>query len=298
MRHPFDSDWVHKKLTENLGFWFHNTIYKKEILEKMSNFCKQCGKEISEKQTFCCKSCCATYTNMHRVRKHKVKVVKKIDRFCEHCGVKIVKKGFRRICPECSKYQHYGLYRKLGISTKQPLSEAYSQAYATLKRLYSVENLSVIDIFNKTGVCHRTLKDVFGDFGDSLRTITEGQEIAIQKGKISPRPVKKYKQGWHTTWEGIQVYYRSSYELEFAKKLDSERVSYRMEFPRLFYWDSVKKRRRVAIPDFYLPGTNDIVEVKSSYTYRKQEMKDKFEAYRKLGYKPRLLLEKQFVAVE
>lgn len=36
---------------------------------------------------------------------------------------------------------------------------------------------------------------------------------------------------------------------------------------------------------------------KKSYTYKKQEMKDKFETYSKLGYKPKLLLGNQFVTV-
>lgn len=40
-----------------------------------------------------------------------------------------------------------------------------------------------------------------------------------------------------------------------------------------------------------------LCEVKSSYTYKKQEMKDKFETYSKLGYKPKLLLGNQFVTV-
>ena len=40
-----------------------------------------------------------------------------------------------------------------------------------------------------------------------------------------------------------------------------------------------------------------LYEVKSSYTYKKQEMKDKFETYSKLGYKPKLLLGNQFVTL-
>ena len=40
-----------------------------------------------------------------------------------------------------------------------------------------------------------------------------------------------------------------------------------------------------------------LCEVKNSYTYKKQEMKDKFETYSKLGYKPKLLLGNQFVTL-
>lgn len=52
----------------------------------------------------------------------------------------------------------------------------------------------------------------------------------------------------------------------------------------------VKKRNRVAIPDFYLPETNEIIEIKSSWTFDKQNMKDKFIAYKKLGYAPKVIL--------
>lgn len=266
----------------------------------MLNFCKQCGKEISTKQIFCSHRCSATYNNLHRSRKsrHRKDVkLKPIRRYCEHCGQEITQKGFRRVCPECSKFQHYGLYRKLGLSVEQPLRDSYKQAYEFLRNLYTDRGLSVIDIYKSTGVCHKTLKLVFEDFGDTLRSTVEGQELAVQKGKISPGIAKQYKHGWHTTWEGIQVFYRSSYELEFAKKLDSEKIPYRMESLRVPYWDSGKQRQRVAIPDFYLPETGEIIEVKSFYTYKKREMQDKFEAYVKLGYVPKLLLERRFIKI-
>ena len=57
----------------------------------------------------------------------------------------------------------------------------------------------------------------------------------------------------------------------------------------------VLAKERVAIPDFYLPRTNEIVEIKSTWTYNKQEMNDKFEAYRNLGYIPKLILDRKEV---
>ena len=37
-------------------------------------------------------------------------------------------------------------------------------------------------------------------------------------------------------------------------------------------------------PDFYIYDTNTIVEIKSSWTLDKQNMIDKFIAYKQLGY--------------
>ena len=60
---------------------------------------------------------------------------------------------------------------------------------------------------------------------------------------------------------------------------------------RILYWDSQLQVQRVAIPDFYLPDSNEIIEVKSTYTYDPINMKDKFIAYKQHGYKCKLLLE-------
>ena len=55
----------------------------------------------------------------------------------------------------------------------------------------------------------------------------------------------------------------------------------------------MKKRNRVAVPDFYLPETNEIIEIKSSWTFDKQNMKDKFIAYKNLGYIPKVILNRE-----
>ena len=50
------------------------------------------------------------------------------------------------------------------------------------------------------------------------------------------------------------------------------------------YFDSKKKRTRFAIPDFYLPDHNVIIEVKSRVTFDKRNMLDKINAYLEQGY--------------
>jgi hypothetical protein len=110
-------------------------------------------------------------------------------------------------------------------------------------------------------------------------------------GKLTSPVNSKYKHGWHTTWDGKQVFYRSSYELDFCDELDNKKIPYTMEKLRILYWDSQLNKQRVAIPDFYLSDTNEIVEVKSDYTLDKQNMLDKKKAYLEHGYKFKLILE-------
>ena len=216
-----------------------------------------------------------------------------MERRCKYCNKQLdVSKGEYHVCLDCQQFNHPALYRKLGVRTDQPLRQSYQDSFEILKHLYFQENLSVIEIFKKTGVCHKTLKNVFQDFGETLRNLSEGQRIAIQENRTKlPEGSNRYKRGFHESWDGRKFQYRSSYELDYAKELDMQKIPYRFEEFRIYYWNSEEGKQRIAIPDFYLPNTNELVEIKSRWTYRQQEMKDKFAAYRSLGYKPKLILE-------
>lgn len=99
----------------------------------------------------------------------------------------------------------------------------------------------------------------------------------------------QYKCGWHITWNNKEVYLRSSFELDYAKELNEKQIDYEVEFKHIKYWDSQKQEYRCAIPDFYIPSENLIIEIKSSYTLDEQNMKDKFKAYKDLGYNTKLI---------
>ena len=58
-----------------------------------------------------------------------------------------------------------------------------------------------------------------------------------------------------------------------------------MEFLRIPYFDSQKNKYCVSIPDFYIPSTNEIFEIKSDATYNQINMIDRFRKYKQMGYK-------------
>lgn len=66
---------------------------------------------------------------------------------------------------------------------------------------------------------------------------------------------------------------------------------YEVESLVIPYFDSQKEKYRCAIPDFYIPNQNLIVEIKSNWTLNKQNMIDKFESYKQLGYNYKLICE-------
>lgn len=103
-------------------------------------------------------------------------------------------------------------------------------------------------------------------------------------GEIPETKNYPYKHGRHLTWNNKEVYFRSQYELDYAIKLDNEGIDYDMECLKIKYFDTATQSFRCAIPDFYIPSQNLIVEIKSSYTLDIQNMKDRFLEYRKQGY--------------
>lgn len=251
--------------------------------------CISCGKEIE------INSRCSS-------KKAKCDLCK--DSTCNYCGRKSsmcngsstnwICKAFR-IYPALEKY--FGFNPSV-VGTTKLFSEFLSIRNQLIED-YHVNEMSLKDMCVKYGHPHETnFCKILNSLRIERRTSRDGIVNAIKHGKFNvPKPSGKYqyKHGWHTTWNGKTVYYRSSYELDFAKMLDSKHVDYDMECLRIPYWDTQKGIERVAIPDFYLPRINEIVEVKSGYTYDLQNMEDKRKAYMESGYGFRLWLNHEFV---
>lgn len=262
--------------------------------------CLNCGKEVPKGKKFCNHHCSATYNNVRRKRsswteEQKSKI--RVQKYCKYCGKLLdVHQNEWKVCQTCLPYVNgLSVQTKLGF-TEGDLKERDTKAFDFLSKLYFEEGLGVNDIALRTGVRHVSLLSLFKRHGIvKIRTVSEGVQTAILTGKlqISESTHPRGRVGNHRSWEGIEFRYRSSYEKEYAEKLDSLKVSYLYEKVRIKYFDSVQGKFRVAVPDFYLPNTNELVEIKSTWTLkgRVQEMKDKFKAYREQGYIPKLVLE-------
>lgn len=226
----------------------------------------------------------------------------KYERTCKICGKKFIGNKKQTVCSdECSYINsslkalssHFGL--DLSVKgTPQIINEFY-KIKNELNRLYWKENFSFSDICKKYNYKSNpgNLTKLFRQLGLSRRNFSECVINAYLNNNM-PNVYSNqytYKSEWYTTWNNKEVYLRSSYELDFAKELDENKIDYDVECLRIKYFDTQKNKYRCAIPDFYLPESNTIVEIKSNYTYDKQNMKDKFAAYKNLGYKCKLILE-------
>ena len=319
----------HKQYTEFLRDPINNALkfccfkcsveYRRNRSTSVTKPCLVCGKPVTKGRSeaerlpnfFCCRSHATTYNNTHRVRKPKpLKLEKpKPIRYCHVCG---------KPKSQCDNPLHTsGFFKKSSHQTEtllvlvgfdrstlgtplvdQEIDRIRSMLYdmhwnqkmscQSILRHFNIDikkchEISVL--FERLGIPKRPMQDI------SHYSALNSTKVAVRR---STNGYRTYKSGHHTTWDNNTVFYRSSYELDYCLQLDRQQIRYQMEAIRIEYFDSQKNQLRVAVPDFYLPDCNMIVEVKSLYTYDYQNMIDKVVKYRELGYNFMLILDHQY----
>lgn len=290
-----------------------------EVFEEESKF------PIKGDKYFCCKSCANTRHHSKETKEKISKGVKTSEKYIKSNNIRhqkylnkldllkqdIYNKLDRYYCgskelddqnPDISCRQSPKYFKKLipfGLDITKLYTENFVKEHTKVKQLLYkeyVENcLSPRDIYNKYNCKEyfnnsETLLHLFKDWKFPIRSWSKAVINEWLQGKLeSGKDIIHYKQQWYTTWNGKEVYLHSSYELDYAKELDEQQIDYDVEFKHIKYWDSQKQEYRCAIPDFYIPKDNLIVEIKSNYTLDKQNMIDRKKAYLDLGYKFKLI---------
>ena len=250
--------------------------------------CKSCGKEFKT----------SIYSNINNVNCDECRHY--IKRICKVCGREYNK---HEGCPNefCHKHnlqqiktfiKYFG-FDKTKLGTFDVELE-FNRIRNIIYDMYWNKNMSgkdIADYFNYpsganiVGKILIYLKIPRRSFKDcSINAYLTGNNVPNSNGV-------QYKCEWHTSWNNKEVYLRSSYELDYAKELDKQRIDYDCECLRIKYLNTQDNEYHCAIPDFYLKDTNTIVEIKSSWTLDIQNMKDKFKAYKELGYNCKLILD-------
>ena len=273
---------------------------------------------------FCCGSCSATYCNITykdkydnaRQKRKKEKIVHKrrkahnklLDTKYKQFNMPHIDTDCCLVCgqlnctnPFCKEHGFIKLINlyKVGFDTSTigttRVFEEFDRIKSVLYREYWVNNLSLAELCEKYGnINYTSFMNIMDCLGIKRRSLSESIRNAHLTGRLVIHDTSKSifnNSGHHISWEGIDVFLRSSYEFDYANYLDDNKIRYSVESIRIMYHDSILSLDRVAVPDFYLPDTNEIIEIKSDYTLNIQEMLDKFDAYKKLGYNPRLILE-------
>lgn len=280
--------------------------------------CKTCGKEFEvleeeskfpkKEKYFCSRSCANTRHHSNETKEKIRKSVKTYNK--KHRKDKPLKEKLyycgslenNKNHPEISRRQSAKYFIKFipfGLDFSKIYTEEFIYEYNKVKELlyneYVINCLSPKDIWVKYNCSDyiknsETLLHVFRDMNFPMRGWSKATVNAFLQGKcITGKDNTHYKQQWHTTWNNKEVYLHSSYELKYAEELDKNKINYDVEAFRIKYFDTVKNEYRCAVPDFYIPSENLIVEIKSSYTLNIQNMKDKKKAYIENGYNFKLI---------
>lgn len=286
-----------KEVADEIGFDLDS--YKK----KETRYCLECGAELKKGQTkFCSNKCSVTHSNKGRKQTNetKIKISDGLKRYhnkhlkikrCPCCGNEQCNSD---VCKHTYKFFENLIYFGFNLDcygTNEVFNE-YNKIKNLLEEEYYINGLNSREIKEKYNYpkTFENITHILKHIGIRTRNTSECQINLILRNKIIPQDSfnNNFKHGWHITWDGRKIYYRSSFELKYAEVLDKQKTLYEVENLRILYYDTTLKRDRVAIPDFYLPETNEIVEIKSRVTFIKQNMIDKFSKYIELGYKPKL----------
>ena len=228
---------------------------------------------------------------------------------CRWCGAEKGKCKHPEICK-----LHQVITRSLipnfefdpSIIGTERIYEEFIRVKDILYDLYWNQQLSLQEVKDKFPKCRKGLsglRRMLIAIGIQIRTSKQAKinfnlqhpdkVLDIKENTLSLKGNYPFKSGWHTTWDNKKIFYRSSDELNFALQLDEKKINYEVEKVRIFYYDTQKQCERLAVIDFYLPDTNEIFEIKGYMWDKettKQNMRDKFVAYKKAGYIPHLIV--------
>lgn len=187
--------------------------------------------------------------------------------------------------------------KKLGFNFDLPVEIEYLKIQSMLYSAYHIRYDSTIVIMKDLNIpsC-KTIDTIFKIFDIEPRNLSSAATYSLLSGRSIPRTNIRFSKVYHTSWFGEIFYLRSSYEEEYAKILDSQKIKYFVEHIRIKYFDKDQNKYRVAVPDFFLPFTNTLVEVKADYWLDIDNMIKKKEAYLALGYKLDLYLDHKLVS--
>lgn len=273
--------------------------------------CIKCGNnfEVSIHRTnenFICNDCKIDKRKLSRTQNILARLTGVNKKICKECCVLIKNK-----CSDNCYFYKNDICNKSTNSLSQKLNTLIKyfdfninnclnendaiKEYNRIKNIIQMDidnGLSANEICKKYTGSYKKGNTVFKILNIHTRNLKDAIKNAVLMGKSIGYPEEyKFKTEHHDSWNNKQFYLRSSYETDYANELDKKKIDYEVENLRIKYFDTQKKEYRCAIPDFYLPKSNTIVEIKSLYTLNIQEMKDKVKAYKNLGYNFKLILE-------
>ena len=173
------------------------------------------------------------------------------------------------------------------------VEEEFNRIREMLFDLYWNQHMSSTQINNKFNLPTNSIIDYFKNFNIPIKSLSYANKENYRENRIKQPSIEHFRGRYepHITWDNKTVFLRSKNEIEYAKQLDEKKILYEYESLRIMYFDSQLNNFRFSIPDFYLPETNTIVEIKSAFTLDVQNMRDRQKEFERLGYNFKLIFD-------
>lgn len=101
--------------------------------------------------------------------------------------------------------------------------------------------------------------------------------------KINKIKSINYYQGSFLSKNEETFFYRSSYELELSKFLESKNINFTLNKFKIKYKSSKDESFHFGFPDFYLPDFKLIIETKNLENFDETDLNDRYLSLKELG---------------
>ena len=284
--------YCNKEFIGNISANYCSNRCKKEfdIIREFGSFfsvCRVCNKEFDRRniksECFCSKNCASSYANTN------------MDRRCKICDKIFTGSILSKFCSNKCR-DAYNLSKLSNISSDGIRSCIYC---GTIENLRKSKNSN--RRYNDCIDCHKENKGkiLVKIWADPKKR--EQRSLSMKQASMRPKVraaksegmkklykdpniredilersnetrKKNYKDGkYNFIYNDIRM--RSSWEIMYAQHLDENNIKWEYE-PK---WFRLEKSNTSYMPDFYLPETNEYIEIKG---YMRQENKEKMEEFK------------------
>ena len=259
----------------------------------LTKICPKCNHPHQKDGTYCTRHC--ANSRGPRTEKFKISVANKLTKTVgPYCIIKLSPITGRFISSDSSNRTFWDTIGKESFIKKicnwfEIIQGVFPDTEIQLQSLRD----KIYNLYHTQGYSSSEIRDylniplpdghmpaVLKQLGIARRNNSESQIAHILKNGMRPNKSNRYKTGWFIDHQDKQHFYRSSYELNAYEYLTKKCINFDTETLRIKYVDSQKN---IIIGRL-------IVEIKSDYTLDIINMRDKFNAYRKLGFRPILIL--------
>lgn len=206
----------------------------------------------------------------------------KVNCKCDNCGVE-KKIPYHNYNLFIKKHEFYTCYKCCNVKNILTCNEKYGGSYSSTEKYRNDVNNTISEKYGSKENYSIFIRDISKTKCNEKYGVDNVFKLNSVKEKIKSSLFKKYgvehalqnenffdksqKSGFKVKeYNGIK--YQGTYELDFIKFCDKNNLEVKKHKSIKYYQNS---KTRIYFPDFYLPKYNLIIEIKSSYYYKKEE---------------------------